>query len=197
MKRIAILLLALCLALAMFGCAEKAEESPVSPVPAGDFSSGVHHAKIVIKNYGTVTVELDADAAPISVANFCKLAKEGAYDGATFHRIIKGFMMQGGAVEGAATIKGEFAANGVENPIKHVRGVISMARATPYDSGSSQFFIVHQDAPHLDGNYAAFGRVTSGMEIVDLICENTPVTDNNGSVAEANRPVIETVTVVD
>ena len=196
MKRIVILLLVICLALALWGCA-KGEEAPVSTAPTGEYASGIHHAKIVIKNYGTITVELDADTAPISVANFCKLAKEGAYNGTTFHRIISGFMMQGGAVEGAAAIKGEFAANGVKNDIKHVRGVISMARAKSYDSGSSQFFIMQGDASYLDGNYAAFGRVTSGMEIVDLICENTPVTDNNGTVAKENQPVIETVQVLD
>lgn len=192
MKRIIVLFLALCLGLGLCACSGGEETS----VP-GDYGSGTHHAQIVIKDFGTITVELDADTAPISVANFCKLAKEGFYDGSTFHRIINGFMMQGGAGEGAAAIKGEFAANGVQNDIKHVRGVISMARANAYDSGSSQFFIVQKDAPHLDGGYAAFGRVTSGMEIVDRICENTPVQDNNGTVAPADQPVIETVTVLD
>lgn len=165
--------------------------------------SGKHHVEIEIRDYGTVAVELDADAAPITVANFLKLAESGFYDGLTFHRIIDGFMMQGGDPQGTGLggseekIKGEFSANGVENPLSHTRGAISMARANAMDSASSQFFIVHQDSTYLDGQYACFGYVTEGMEIVDAICENTPVTDMNGTVKDGCKPVIETVRVID
>lgn len=130
---------------------------------------------IEMKNGGKIELELDASAAPITVENFLKLVKEGFYDGLTFHRVISGFMIQGGCPEGTGMggpgygIKGEFAANGVENPIKHERGVISMARSQNPDSAGSQFFIMHADAPHLDGQYAAFGKVISGMEVVDEI----------------------------
>ena len=132
-------------------------------------------AIIEIIKFGTIEVELDRERAPISVDNFVKLAKEGFYDGLTFHRIIKGFMIQGGCPKGNGTggpgycIKGEFSANGVNNPLKHTRGVISMARAMDPDSAGSQFFIMHKDAPHLDGQYAAFGKVVSGIEVVDAI----------------------------
>ncbi|MGN1205519.1 MAG: peptidylprolyl isomerase [Eubacterium sp.] len=165
--------------------------------------TGKHHAKITVKEYGTIEVELDADQAPITVTNFAKLVKEGFYDGLTFHRIISGFMIQGGDPEGTGmggsdeTIKGEFSTNGVENSIKHTRGTISMARSQNPDSASSQFFIMHQDADYLDGQYAGFGHVTSGMEIVDQICEKTPVTDGNGTVEKANQPVIEKIEWVD
>lgn len=124
--------------------------------------TGLHHVTIDVQDYGTISLELDADTAPISVTNFINLANEGFYDGLTFHRIISGFMIQGGDPNGNGTggsektIKGEFSANGVENDISHVRGVISMARANDPDSGSSQFFIVHEDSTFLDGQYAAF-----------------------------------------
>lgn len=165
--------------------------------------TGLHHVTIDVQDYGTISLELDADTAPISVTNFINLANEGFYDGLTFHRIISGFMIQGGDPNGNGTggsektIKGEFSANGVENDISHVRGVISMARANDPDSGSSQFFIVHEDSTFLDGQYAAFGHVTDGMDVVDAICEAVPVQDNNGTVAAADQPVITTVTVVD
>lgn len=167
------------------------------------YSKGTHHAQITIKDYGTINVELYADIAPITVANFAKLVNEGFYNGLTFHRIISGFMIQGGDPQGTGMggsdkeIKGEFAANGVKNNISHTRGVISMARATAYDSASSQFFIVHQDSKFLDGNYAGFGRVTSGIEIVDKICADTKVEDNNGTVLKANQPIIEKITMID
>lgn len=165
--------------------------------------SGKINAVIDIKDYGKISLELDADTAPITVTNFVKLAKEGFYDGLTFHRIIKGFMMQGGDPLGTGTggsdeeIKGEFAQNGVKNDISHVRGVISMARSQLFDSASSQFFIVHEDSTFLDGQYAGFGHVTDGIEIVDKICEETPVTDSNGTVAEGKKPVINTITIED
>ena len=169
----------------------------------GELLTGLHHVTIDVQDYGTISLELDADTAPISVTNFINLAKDGFYDGLTFHRIISGFMIQGGDPKGNGTggsektIKGEFSANGVENDISHVRGVISMARANDPDSGSSHFFIVHEDSTFLDGQYAAFGHVTDGMDVVDAICEAVPVQDNNGTVAAADQPVITAVTVVD
>ena len=128
-----------------------------------------------IKDYGEIELELDRSVAPITVDNFLKLVNKGFYNGLTFHRVIKGFMIQGGCPKGNGTggpgysIKGEFMSNGVNNPLKHNRGVISMARAMNPDSAGSQFFIMHKDAPHLDGEYAAFGKVTSGIEVVDKI----------------------------
>ena len=132
-------------------------------------------AIIEVNKYGTIEVELDPSVAPLTVENFVKLANKGFYNGLTFHRVIKGFMIQGGCPKGNGTggpgytIKGEFAANGVNNPLKHTRGVISMARAMDPNSAGSQFFIMHQDAPHLDGQYAAFGKVIKGIEVVDAI----------------------------
>ncbi|NCB91727.1 MAG: peptidylprolyl isomerase [Clostridia bacterium] len=169
----------------------------------GDLLSGKHHIEINIKDYGVIKAELDADTAPITVTNFVNLAKDGFYDGLTFHRIMSGFMIQGGDPLGNGSggadekIKGEFAQNGVENPISHARGVISMARSQDMDSASSQFFIMHADYPSLDGAYAAFGNVTEGIEIVDAICEDTPVQDDNGTVLPEDQPVIESVKVVD
>lgn len=167
------------------------------------YQKGLHHAEIDIENYGTITLELDADTAPISVENFCTLAKDGFYDGLTFHRIISGFMIQGGDPNGDgsggadATIKGEFSANGVENNISHVRGTVSMARSNELNSASSQFFIVHEDSLFLDGQYAAFGHVTSGMEVVDAICADTPVEDDNGTVSWWNQPKITAIRILD
>lgn len=167
------------------------------------YSTGKHHAEIVVKNYGTIALELDADVAPITVENFANLVNDGFYNGLTFHRIISGFMIQGGDPLGngtggsSKTIKGEFASNGVKNSISHVRGTISMARSSMPNSASSQFFIVHQDSTFLDGQYAAFGTVTSGMEVVDKICADTAVEDDNGTVAKNNQPVIEKITIID
>lgn len=197
MKKITVWLLTLALAAMMLaGCGSKDNEDE-------ELLTGLHHVTIDVQDYGTISLELDADTAPISVTNFINLANEGFYDGLTFHRIISGFMIQGGDPNGNGTggsdktIKGEFSANGVENDISHVRGVISMARANDPDSGSSQFFIVHEDSTFLDGQYAAFGHVTDGMDVVDAICEAVPVQDNNGTVAAADQPVITAVTVVD
>ena len=165
--------------------------------------TGKHHVTITVKDYGEIAVELYGDEAPITVANFLKLAGDGFYDGLTFHRIISGFMIQGGDPLGTGMggadeeIKGEFANNGVENPLSHTRGAISMARSQKMDSASSQFFIVHEDSQFLDGDYACFGYVTEGMEVVDAICKDTQVEDNNGTVAKENQPVIEKIQVVD
>ncbi len=155
--------------------------------------------RITMQDGGVIDLELDAQAAPITVENFLKLVKDGFYDGLTFHRIIPGFMIQGGCPDGTGMggpgwhIKGEFARNGVPNPIKHTRGVISMARAMDPNSAGSQFFIMHEDAPHLDGGYAAFGHVVAGMDVVDRIAEVS--TDYN------DRPltpvVMESVRVVE
>ncbi|MBR5547091.1 MAG: peptidylprolyl isomerase [Clostridia bacterium] len=161
--------------------------------------NGKHYVQIDIADYGTIIAELDADVAPITVTNFMKLTEEGFYNGLTFHRIISGFMIQGGDPNGNGTggsaqkIKGEFRANGVENNLAHERGVLSMARSAAKDSASSQFFIMHEAAPHLDGQYAAFGRVLTGMEVVDAICSSVPVTDYNGSVSKENQPVMTSV----
>lgn len=132
---------------------------------------------IEMENGKKIKLELYPEAAPITVKNFEKLVSEGFYDGLIFHRVINGFMIQGGDPEGTGMggskekIKGEFASNGVKNDLKHTRGVISMARSMMKDSASSQFFIMHQDAPHLDGDYAAFGKVVEGMDVVDEIAE--------------------------
>ncbi len=165
--------------------------------------TGIHHAQIIVKDYGEIQVELDADTAPITVTNFVKLAQDGFYDGLTFHRIMDGFMIQGGDPLGNGRggsdeeIKGEFSNNGVENDISHTRGVISMARAMDPDSASSQFFIVHEDSPSLDGDYAGFGHVTEGMDVVDKICEDAQPVDNNGTIVAEEQPVIESITIVD
>lgn len=167
------------------------------------YKTGTHHAEMVVKDYGTVKMELYADIAPITVANFAKLVNEGFYNGLTFHRIMSGFMIQGGDPLGNGTggsdeeIKGEFALNGVENSISHTRGIISMARASAYNSASSQFFIMHQDYTGLDGAYAAFGKVTDGMEVVDKICKNVIPVDNNGTVLKNEQPVIESIKMID
>lgn len=160
---------------------------------------GNYQVEIKIKDYGTIYAEIDADTAPITVTNFVNLCKNHFYDGLTFHRIIKDFMIQGGDPNGDGTggsdetIKGEFTDNGVENPLKHTRGALSMARSQNNDSASSQFFIVQKTASHLDGQYAVFGYVYEGMDIVDKICDDVQVEDNNGTVAKENQPVIESI----
>ena len=195
-KRNALILCAVVLVLAVIGVIFALRHS-------GTKHAALHHVEIEVQGYGTIKAELDGSAAPETVRNFLKLAESGFYDGLTFHRIIDGFMIQGGDPLGNGTggaeetIRGEFAQNGVNNPISHVRGTISMARSADMNSASSQFFIVQQDSTHLDGQYAAFGHVTEGMEIVDAICKDTPVTDSNGTVAPANQPVITQIRVVD
>ncbi len=167
-------------------------------------ASGKHHVEITVKDYGTISVELDGDAAPLTVENFLELARDGFYDGLTFHCIIEGFMMQGGDPLGTGgggstkTIKGEFSANGVENNLSHTRGAISMARSSKMNSASSQFFIVHQDSTFLDGEYACFGYVTEGMEVVDAVCEGEwPFIDGDGIIQKDSQPVIESIKVID
>lgn len=161
------------------------------------------NVEIDIEEYGKISVALYPDYAPITVDNFVKLVEDGFYDGLTLHRIIADFMIQGGDPLGNGTggsdeeIKGEFYSNGVANTLSHTRGAISMARSQMPDSASSQFFIVHKDSTFLDGQYAAFGYVTEGIEVVDAICEAVPVTDGNGTVAAENQPVIKSIKIVD
>lgn len=161
-----------------------------------------YQIEIEVENYGTIYVELDSESAPITVNNFIKLAEEGFYDGLTFHRIISGFMIQGGDPLGNGTggsdetIKGEFSENKVNNTLSHTRGAISMARSNDFNSARSQFFIVHEDSTFLDGSYAAFGYVTAGMDIVDKISSETPVQDKNGTVKNEDQPVIKSIKVI-
>jgi peptidyl-prolyl cis-trans isomerase B (cyclophilin B) len=167
--------------------------------------TGTHKAVMTVKDYGEIHITLDADTAPITVANFIKLAKQGFYDGLTFHRVVPGFVIQGGDPDGNGTggsdeeIKGEFALNGIENNLSHKRGVLSMARANDPDSASSQFFIVLDDAaiPSLDGRYAAFGWVTKGMEVADEIAKLPVVDSYSGLVDSSKQPVIESVKIVE
>ena len=170
--------------------------------------SGKHIVEIVVRDYGTITLELDADAAPKTVSNFLDLAKSKFYDGLTFHRIMTDFVIQGGDPTGTGagkkdqrTVEGAFPNNGIENPLKHERGTISMARKVDrqnspslMNSATSQFFICLEDQPSLDGNYAPFGKVTEGMDIVDQIAEECAGSDkDNGQVPKEKQPVIETI----
>ena len=208
MKKILSLTLCVLLLLALAACGTPEPGSTQEPEPSPsvgpsivDESATLHHVVIDIADYGTISLELDSGAAPVTVANFLKLAGEGYYDGLTFHRIMEGFMMQGGAPKSiddmADTIPGEFLMNGWDNPISHTRGVISMARADHPDSASIQFFIVHQDSTFLDGAYAAFGHVTDGIEVVDAVCESSRPVDNNGTIPAEEQPVITSITVID
>lgn len=165
--------------------------------------NGKHNVVINVKDYGEIKLELDADMTPITVTNFINLVESGFYDGLTFHRIIDGFMIQGGDPNhdgtggSKETIKGEFTLNGVGNTLSHERGVISMARSNDYNSASSQFFIVHEDSPHLDKAYAAFGYVTKGMNIVDEIVKKAEPVDDNGTILYEEQPVIESIKVIE
>lgn len=225
MKKLTVIFLCMSfLSMAAVGCSSGEKNDPPADVPeteapaeedvvqdsenddngsSEDLLTGLHHVEIEVADYGTISLELDADTAPVSVTNFVNLAGEGFYDGLTFHRIISGFMVQGGDPLGNGTggadttIKGEFSNNGIENDISHVRGVISMARSMDPDSASSQFFIVHEDSTFLDGEYAAFGHVTEGIEVVDQLCKDTPVQDDNGTVAADDQPSITSVKVID
>ena len=206
MKKYISIILAMTAALMLLtGCGSKKTDGNVAAdTDNQQYLTGKIDAKIEVNNYGTISLTLDADTAPITVTNFVNLAKSGFYDGLTFHRIMSGFMIQGGdpnhdGTGGSGTkIKGEFSKNGVQNNISHKRGVISMARSSSsYDSASSQFFIMHADKSNLDGQYAAFGYVTDGMDVVDAICANVKPTDNNGTVPYANQPVIKSITILD
>lgn len=191
--------------LSMLGVEMKFESVTVNTDNVGTVTSvtATHYATITVKDYGVIKVALDAETAPITVENFKTLADSGFYNGLTFHRIMEGFMMQGGDPLGNGSggsdinIKGEFAYNGYENPLSHVRGAISMARSSEYNSASSQFFIVHEDSTFLDGQYAAFGYVTEGMDVVDAVCTAAEPTDSNGTIASEAQPVIESLVVTE
>lgn len=181
---------------------ESSTETAASSETAGELSiEATHYADIAIEGYGTITVALDGNTAPETVENFVSLAESGFYDGLTFHRIIDGFMMQGGDPNGDGTggaentITGEFSDNGIENDLSHTRGAIAMARSSDYDSASSQFYIVQEDCTSLDGQYAVFGYVTEGMDIVDEICSSAEPTDDNGTIPANEQPVIISITV--
>ncbi len=205
MKKISVIFLIVVLAVSLVACGKNKNDKTSGEQQNNQETllTGKHHVVISVKDYGDIKVELDADAAPITVTNFIKLANEGFYDGLTFHRIISGFMIQGGDPSGDGTggsdtkIKGEFADNGVTNNLSHKRGAISMARSSGNNSASSQFFIVHKDSTYLDGKYACFGYVTDGMDVVDKICSQVKPVDDNGKVNKEDQPVIEKVTVED
>ena len=203
MKRILIVLLVFIMAVSLVACSNENKDTSNKQEKQEELLSGKHHIVISVSDYGDISVELDADTAPKTVTNFVGLVKDGFYNGLTFHRIISGFMIQGGDPLGDGTggsdnkIKGEFADNGIENNLSHKRGAISMARSSNNNSASSQFFIVHKDSTYLDGKYACFGYVTDGMEIVDKICKDIKPVDDNGKVNKENQPVIEKITCID
>ncbi|WP_290137604.1 peptidylprolyl isomerase [uncultured Dubosiella sp.] len=166
-------------------------------------TSKTYLADIIVKDYGTIQVALDPKEAPLTCQNFIELANDGFYDNLTFHRIMKGFMIQGGDPNGDGTggsektIQGEFQSNGVDNKLAHERGTISMARSSDPNSASSQFFICDADDPFLDGDYAAFGHVVKGMDVVDKIASDAKPLDNNGTIAKDEQPVIETIQITE
>ena len=191
----AVLCLLLALSMLFAGCGNKEKINLL--LDPNNLMSGTHYVRMDIKDYGSLYLKLDADVAPATVTNFIWNVNNGYYNGLTFHRVVDGFMIQGGdplangSGVGAYDVPGEFAANGVENSISHVRGTISMARLDDdYNSASCQFFIMQADYTGLDGLYAAFGTVVHGMEYVDEICANVPVADENGFVLYENQPVI-------
>ena len=192
MKRTAALLLAVLMVLAVLsGCGNSKKSW-----------TGKHDVEIVIKDYGTVTVEIDADSAPVTASNFLNLAKKGFYNNLTVYRAIDGFAIycgdpnKNGTGTSGETITGEFTSNGYNNPLTHDRGAVGMARGVNKNSASCQFYILLNEAHYLDGEFAIFGKVTSGMEIVDRIGSTAPVTGADGHITEANQPVISSVKVV-
>ncbi len=188
MKKMTVLLLSALLLFSLSACSRGEEKKET-----------LIHAKIEVENYGTITVELYPDIAPKTVENFVKLANEGFYTNSSFHRIIDGFMIQGGInpEKKADTIDGEFTSNGFENNLKHTTGVLSMARANDPNSASSQFFIMVGDADWLDGNYAAFGKVTENLEAVLQIAKDAMPIDNNGTILTEEQPKILSITIID
>ena len=198
--------IAVLLAFTICGCAKKSSSnsssSSSSKFSADNFKQ-TDQVEIEVANYGKIKVGLDANAAPITVANFKQLVSDGFYNGLTFHRIIKDFMMQGGDPKGDGTggsektIKGEFTENGVNNLLAHTRGAISMARSSDMDSASSQFFIVHQTSSNnsksLDGKYCCFGYVLEGMDVVDKIIAAAQPSDSNGTIPAAQQPRITSI----
>lgn len=214
MKKLCLSLLSLLFVLGVSGCQEPTytssddtqeeskenNENNNNQTPITMFQTEIepdYEVTMEIKDYGTIVMELDEDKAPETVENFVELVEEDFYDGLTFHRIIEGFMMQGGDPTGTGyhgsdeEIIGEFMANGcTTNDLSHVRGAVSMARSSALDSASSQFFIVHQNSEFLDGQYAAFGYVKEGMEVVDAICSDAQPIDGNGGIAAEDQPTI-------
>lgn len=202
MKIVKFLVIVLLLSVSVMGCSMK--NMFIRENEVVEYLSGKVNVLISVKDYGDIKLELDADVAPITVTNFVNLVNEKFYDGLTFHRIIGNFMIQGGDPEhngsggSDQTIKGEFKSNGIENSISHTRGVISMARnGYDNDSASSQFFIVHQDSTFLDGNYAAFGHVTEGIEVVDAIVAAVNPTEEDIEISYENQPVITSIRVIE
>ena len=194
-RKASMLLLIACMAVSMLSGCKGATDYGFDPAK--------HEYPVVtieVEEYGNIVVELYPEIAPNTVANFVSLVESGFYDGLTFHRVIENFMIQGGCPKGDGTgdpgykIKGEFTANGFENNLKHERGVISMARSMAYDSAGSQFFIMHEDAPHLDGQYAAFGKVIDGMDTVDNIAATRVYFDGQTPL---EAPVMESIKIVD
>ena len=209
-KLLTVLLTVLAIAIPLASCSkDKAEPAPeetetveVSDTAADKLYADAINFTIELENGGIMKGELYPNLAPKTVENFVKLAKSGFYDGLIFHRVINGFMIQGGGYDAdmnpkeTASIDGEFSANGFENPLKHTKGVISMARTEDPNSASSQFFIMHQDAPHLDGQYAAFGRVIEGFDIIDEIAGVETKTNDYGMEYFPVEPiVIKTITI--
>ncbi|MCL2248879.1 MAG: peptidylprolyl isomerase [Oscillospiraceae bacterium] len=217
MKKLILIVLSLLLVTVfVVGCADDADDTPPGAADDAEQDGAQNETNneaggaeempdtltgtIEMEDGGIIEFELYHDIAPESVRNFVYLARSGFYDGLTFHRIISGFMIQGGCPDGTGTgnpgwsILGEFSDNGVENDLSHTRGVISMARAQPYNSAGSQFFICHGDPTFLDNAYAAFGLVTSGMDVVDRLAD-TPVIGGNGTVLPENMPVIARITI--
>lgn len=204
-SRLAAAVFCLCVmaaALITSGCGKAQPDSGgEEAVQSGTESGKKYYADIEMKDYGTITIELDPESAPITTENFIGLAEDGFYDGLTFHRIMEGFMMQGGDPDGNGTggsentIEGEFSENGHDNALSHTKGAVSMARSVDYNSASSQFFIVHEDSTFLDGQYAVFGYVTEGMDIVDEICTSAQPTDGNGTIPADAQPVMTSVTI--
>jgi len=191
------LYLSLCLVIGCFAAGCTQGQSPKS---LEELTAKTMQATITMADGGVIVLELYPDLAPQSVRNFVSLTRQGFYDGLTFHRIMKDFMIQGGDPKGNGTggpgyaIKGEFQKNGFTNDLSHTRGVLSMARSQAFDSAGSQFFIMHGDTLSLDGEYAAFGRVTDGMDVLDKLAE-TPNSGPNGAVAEKDKPIIKSITI--
>ena len=202
MKKFTILFISLILVFTLFTACGSSEDQASDQEATEEQTAErlpLRHVELKIKDYGTVKLELDPNEAPVTVENFINLASEGFYDGLTFHRIIDGFMIQGGANPDANLdpIVGEFSSNGYENNISHKEGVISMARTSVMDSATSQFFITVADDTFLDGEYAAFGYVTEGLDICKKIASDAQPTDNNGTIPVDQQPVIESVVVID